>query len=125
MAIYSIGFRCCHFRCSYQADMHPIVTSRASTSQRNAIVPLVFAGVLTDTALNLPIPAQEANQIAVNNSENIFSSRENNSIQSFFCFVDEVIVNAAALTSDDEDDASDDDDDDDSTEGSADNMLAF
>lgn len=83
MAIYSIGFRCCHFRCSYQADMHPIVTSRASTSQHNAIVPLVFAGVLTDTALNLPIPAQEANQIAVNNSGNIFSAIENDFIQYF------------------------------------------
>lgn len=44
---------------------------------------------------------------------------------SFHSTIDEVIVNAAALTSDDEDDESDDDDDDDSTEGSADNMLAF
>lgn len=120
-----IDFRCFHF----QADMHPIVTFRASTSQHNATVQSACAGASTSTASNLRIHAQEANPIAVNEKlkQNTYVSCGIllKRIPFYLIRLDEVIVNAAALTSDDEDDESDDDDDDDSTEGSADNMLAF
>lgn len=107
--------------------MHPIAMYRASTSRHNATVPLVCAGALTSTASNSQILAQEANRIAVNKNQKKVDRISYSRKIWPFCLIhpDEVIINAAALTSDDEDDESGDDDDDDSTEGSADNMLAF
>lgn len=107
--------------------MLPIAMYRASTSRHNATVQLVCAGALISMASNLQILAQEANPIAVNRNQKKIGrvKRTHTKYSYFFRFLDEVIINAAALTSDDEDDESGDDDDDDSTEGSADNMLAF
>lgn len=109
--------------------MHPIAMYKASTSRHNATVQLVCAGALTSMASNLRILAQGANQVAVNRKRKKKKSPSRTHSNKIFSFcsvqLDEVIINAAALTSDDEDDESGDDDDDDSTEGSADNMLAF
>lgn len=76
------------FQLSFQEHMHRIAMSKDSTSPPSVIIRWGCAGAWTNTELNLPTHAPEANQTAVSQSSQSF--QESNNLQN--CAMHNIII---------------------------------